>query len=139
MIARTATLSLLLFAGIAFVTAQDPAKRLSDEEIAKLVIGKWSQNRKIEDTEIKAIDEFFKDGAYKSKGSLTTGEKVLKVAIIGKWKVSNGFLVTVIETHEEPDILPKGHESKDKVIAISKNEMKLKTKYGNEFVRTRNP
>ena len=112
MIARTVSSAMLLAACCAILITQESTTKLSDAEIAKLVVGKWSQDRKFKETEIKATQMFFKDGTFKSQGTLKTGEDVQKLAFTGTWKVSDGFLIQVIET-SDPPTLKKGHVSKD--------------------------
>src|SRR5437870_12782441 len=102
MIRRCAILLMLLPVCCAILSAQDAnkPKRPTDAEISKLVVGKWKQDRKIKETEIKATDDFFKDGTCKSQGTLKRGDEIIKVAMTGTWKISDGLLIQVIETCE---------------------------------------
>ena len=85
MIPHVVTSAALLIA-CTIVIAQETTKRPSDAEITKLVVGKWSQNQKLKTVEIKAKDHFFNDGTWKSQGTLTIGDKVVKLTMTGTWK-----------------------------------------------------
>ena len=137
MIPYVVTSAALLIA-CTIVIAQETTKRPSDTEITKLVVGKWSQNQKLKTVEIKAKDDFSNDGTWKSQGTLTIGDKVVKLTMTGTWKISDGFLIQVIGTCDPPT-LKKGHESKDEVLSISRKRMNCKTRFGTEIIRIRLP
>lgn len=130
------TSALLLAAVIHGEAVGDAGKKLTDAEISKRLVGRWKDERKVNDLELKGLDEFKKDGTFKSQGTFTKGDRSLKVTVTGTWKIKDGVLVEVIETCDPP-ALKKGQESKDQVLSISDKEVKLKNEGGEEYVKVR--
>jgi hypothetical protein len=134
----------LLAAGVLFILglmsapgrADEPAKKLSDAEITKLVVGKWYEERKGEGMELKGTTTYRKDGTFSGEATLKLRDESHKVSVTGTWKVADGSLIETVEACDPP-ILKKGHVSTDQVLAVTAKALKLKEKSGKEMIKTR--
>jgi hypothetical protein len=116
--------------------AADP-KLPSDAEIRALLVGKWVQQKKGPGGAVaKGSTTFKKDGTFAGEATITVNGQTITVTVSGTWKVVNGTLIETIEKSNVPT-LSKGQVSKDKVLAISRKALKLKTEDGQESEQTR--
>ena len=93
-----------------------------DEEITKLLVGKWAIE---EGTQI-----YNKDGTFEAVVTLEGG-KGIEITVSGTWKVKEGVLIETITKSSSP-IFKEGRESKDTVISIDEKVLKFKDEMGKE-------
>jgi hypothetical protein len=124
------------FLSAGLLPADEPPKKLSDAEITKLIVGKWSEEIKEENVTGKGITIYKKDGTFSADGMLMAKGKTITIKGTGTWKVSDGVLIETIET-VDPPVKKKGDMTKDKVLSITAKMMKVRTESGREVVKTR--
>lgn len=128
-----------LLAGVfvaATACADEPQKKLTDEEITKLLVGKWYSERTVGGTEIKATDTYRKDGTSSGEAVFTRQGRAAKVSITATWKVVDGTLVETIES-TDPPVPTKGRVSKDRIVSVTDKELRIETPDGKEVVKKR--
>ncbi len=68
----------------------DQPKKLTDEEISRLLVGTWQA----EASNGKGTITRHKDGTYEGKVTITNGEQTRTITFSGVWKVSEGVIVS---------------------------------------------
>jgi len=131
--------SLLVVIGwnVLTVRAADDAKKPTDEEITKLLPGKWLISEEIAmGVKIKGSTTYDKDGSFVAEGEITANGNTMKINVSGTWKVKDGY---VIETAAKSDIpnVKAGDVTKDQVLQIDEKTMKIKDEMGRAHVATR--
>lgn len=102
--------------------------KLSDEEIAKLLLGQWEDSVKINGLTYHTSETFHKDGTFERVD--TNGGQ--KTAYKGKWELKDGVLA--IEPTDGPF---KGIKVKGTITAIDEKTQKLTMEAGAEVTKTR--
>jgi hypothetical protein len=117
----------------------DPPKKLTDAEISKLLVGKWSiEEGGDKGPKIKGTENYKKDGIVEAEATVDDGKNApLKISLSGTWKVMDGVIVTKVTKSNVPDLIPEGHVSKDTVISIDDKEIKYKSEGGQEKTHKR--
>ena len=122
----------------AAVGFDDPPKKLTDAEISKLLVGKWTvEDSNDKGLKIKLTVKYAKDGTFETEATLTAGEKSLNLMLSGTWKVTDGMIIATVTKTGAPDLFKEGHVSKDQVLAIDEKTIKYKTEKGKEVVYKR--
>jgi hypothetical protein len=123
-------ISLLAATGLWLVaTAADgQEKKLKDEDIAKLLVGKWVQEKAEKGFSMKVQLIVKKDGTFAGDLKFELGEKKMSFMMTGTWKVMDGTFETKITTSDNPRV-KVGHTDKDKVLEI--NDKVFRTRSGN--------
>ncbi len=117
---------------------EDPPKKLTDEQISKLLVGKWAAEEGGEKgPKVKGTTYYKKDGTYEAEGKITNGEKSLSITFSGTWKVVDGMIVGRMTKSYIPELLKEGKVYKDQVLSIDDKILKFKTEDGKESVRKR--
>jgi hypothetical protein len=130
---------LLLVLTLVYVTgrADEPAKKLSDAAITKLMVGKWYEERKEKGLEVNGTETFRNDGTFSGEATFKRQGQTLKVAVTGSWKVVDNVLTVTIETCNPP-VIKKGRVSRDQVLSVTEKEFRYKYKEdGKERVKSR--
>jgi hypothetical protein len=117
---------------------EDQPKKPSDEEITKLLVGKWIIDEGDGKTEPKAKGtvNYKKDGTVELEATVDIG-KELKISLSGTWKVSEGVIIATVKKTNVPDIIKEGLVSKDKVISIDDKVLKYKDEMDKEKTHKR--
>ena len=110
---------------------------LTDAEIAKRLIGKWSGVES--GGRVKGITDYKKDKTFQGTATLQLGEMTIKIAISGTWKVVDGYIIGKITKSSEEMIVKPGHVAKDLVLSIDDNVLTYKTDSGKKSIRNRVP
>jgi hypothetical protein len=108
----------------------------TDAEIEKLAAGKWSQQSFEGDVEINSTTIYRKDGTFLKEGTLTKGNRMLKVTVTGRWKVSNAMLSETLEMTDPPGP-PSDTQSTDAIIEINDKVLRYRTEKNVERTKTR--
>ena len=122
-----------LFALAPAARAEDP-KPPSDAQIKALLIGKWVQEIPGQGGTVgKGYTTYEKDGTFVGKAVVTfNGQTLFTVNLSGTWKVTDGTIVETVLQSDDPQGQAKGRVSKDKVLAISKKGLKVRSEEGKE-------
>ena len=135
---------LSLFGMLCFVAAfalagrtkavEDPPKKQTDEEITKLLVGKWivDEGDGQKEPKIKGVVQYKKDGTVEAEATVEINNNTIKVAISGTWKVADGVVTETVTKSNVPDLIKEGLVSKDKVISVDDKEYKYKDDSGKE-------
>lgn len=105
------------------VDGQEKEKKLSDADIAKLLVGTWSMESetKTDAGKFKTtwVYQYNKDGTFKSEVTTVLEDLKRKESFAGKWKVAEGILQTTL-TVVPPSIKKAkvGDKGKERVVAI---------------------
>ena len=117
--------------------ADEPAKKPSDADLAKRIVGKWSEEEQLQGGGTsKAMTTYRKDGTFTGEGTITRQGKSLTVKVSGTWKVTDGTLIETVEKCE-PALIPKGKIFKDRILSVTDKVLKVKTEKGKEIVKMR--
>ncbi len=116
--------------GIASLTLGDEPKKLSDEEITKLMVGKWEHRDKLGGLTIHTVENFRKDGTLDREDTLNGSQKM---NIKATWEVKDGVLTTVV-VEGWPG---KGTTVKGKVASIDDKSQLVEMEAGAEVKKTR--
>jgi hypothetical protein len=113
---------------------EDPPKKQTDEEISKLLVGKWIVDEGDGKTEpkIKGSMNYKKDGTVDAEATIEAGQTTLKITLSGTWKVKDGVLIATVTKTSAPDVIKEGLVSKDTVISIDDKVLKYKEMSGKE-------
>jgi hypothetical protein len=105
-------------------------KKLSDEEIAKLMVGRWEDTAKFNGITIHTVENFKKDGTLEREDTINGNDKkVVKCT----WEVKDGVLITVVVE----GFPGKGTTVKGKVVSIDDKSQFLEMEAGAEVKKTR--
>jgi uncharacterized protein (TIGR03066 family) len=124
----------LLFAFALPAGAAD--KKPSDDEITKLLPGKWTHEEDEMGVKVKVVTTYKKDGTFAGTADIDAKGKTLTIKVSGTWKVKNGVIEEEIQKSDS-NFVPKGKTSKDTVLAISETSLKLKSEEGKEVTAKR--
>ena len=119
---------------IATTTAQ--AEPPTEAELAKLIVGKWTEEEVVNGLTIKDTTTYQR-GGVKTVEAVATKEGVgfsLIISASGKWKVSGSKLTEIIEKAEPPRAMHTGQETTDEILEINDTICRYKTTKGD--VRT---
>jgi hypothetical protein len=118
---------------------EDPPKKQTDEEIGKLLVGKWiiDEGDGQKEPKIKGSLTYKKDGTVDLEASLDIGKDSFKIALSGTWKVKEGVIVATVTKTNNPDLVKEGVVSKDKVISVTDKELKYTDEMGKEKLHKR--
>jgi len=105
---------------------------LSDAQIEKLLVGRW----KHEQSDDNAVTEYRDDGTFVGTGSVDRIEGTVKIRVSGRWKVSDGEVIEVVEKCE-PAGIPPGTTLYDRVLELNTNTFRYRTERGIETTKTR--
>jgi hypothetical protein len=108
------------------VVAHDDAKKLTDEQITKLLLGKWAIEEDEMGVKVKGTQNYMKEGKFEAEATIEAGKQTFKLTLSGTWKVKDGSVIETITKSSNPDAIPEGKESKDKVISIDDKTYKFK-------------
>ena len=100
------------------------------------LVGKWFEDLYFHGFHIKATVTYSADGKLASEGVMTRGQRTMKLAITGSWKVENGKLVETVATCWPP-LLRRGREAASDFVEISGCVFRYVNEDGDEGVRTR--
>src|SRR5262249_5798815 len=133
----SATLVVCVLWGLSGTAGDKKPPKQTDEEIVKLLVGKWSaEGTNDKGVKYKGTNHYKKDGTVTAQGTIEIADKSIEILVSGTWKVDKGVLIETVEK-SEPPILKKGQVSKDLVLSIDDKVLKLKTEKGTEIIRKR--
>jgi hypothetical protein len=104
---------------------QDIPNRLSDAEISKALVGKWSEEITEDGGKLTGTIHYMEDGTLKGEFTMVAGGLSRDVTFSGTWKVSDGVLITTNTKTSAPDVLKVG-VSKDPVLSIDEEVFRYK-------------
>jgi hypothetical protein len=118
---------------------EDPPKKQTDEEISKLLIGKWivDEGDGQKEPKIKGSVNYKKDSTVVVEATIDFGKDNLKVFLEGTWKVKDGVITATVTKTSHPELIKEGHISKDKLISVSDKELKYTDEMGKEKLHKR--
>jgi hypothetical protein len=117
------------WAGLGLAADDKPVPvKLSDEEITKLMLGKWENSDRIAGMKFHTLETFHKDGTFErvdtNNGQATSYK--------GKWELKKGVLA--IEPTDGPH---KGIKVKGTITAIDEKTTKMEMEAGALVTKTR--
>jgi hypothetical protein len=115
----------------------DPPKKQTDEEITKLLIGKWTSELSENGVTIKSTTVYKKDGKMEFTATLTVQDKTIPISLEATWKVSKGMLLATVTKTNVPEMMKEGHMEKDQVLSVDEKAFRYKSEKGKERVQTR--
>ena len=104
---------------------------------AEKLIGKWKHVSKSEGMTISGRTELKKDGTMTANGKITIDGKSTKVALEGTWKLNGDILEETVTKSNQPDLVPVGTVTKDKVLKVTDTEFTYEDEEGEEITETR--
>jgi hypothetical protein len=108
----------------ALLAGAQQATRLSDEEIAKRLVGKWRFESGAKDPPLKITMTFAKDGKCSTEGESLDINKVRhEMKASGTWKVDKGDLV--VTTEKSTDAKEVGKVNLTKVVSVDGSALKV--------------
>jgi len=107
---------------------EDKANKQTDEEITKLLVGKWTvdEGDGVKEPKIKGTMNYKKDGTVDAEATIDAGKQTFKISLSGTWKVKEGVLISTVTKTNAPELIKEGHVSKDTVVSIDDKEFKYK-------------
>jgi hypothetical protein len=121
---------LLLGWAVMSATGQD-AKKPSDADLARLLVGKWTADEKMDALRMKGSASYNKDGTFKGEIQLEIEvdgiNESARFMVAGTWKVVDGVIETTVTESSEPQLSPVGATSKETVVAIDDTTLRTKT------------
>ena len=113
-------------------------KKLSDDEIKKLLVGKWAIEENEKGITIKGTNIYNKDGTLEAEATIDFGKNPpLKLTISGTWNVKNGYVIETVKKSSHPMFVKEGMVTKDQVISIDDTAYKFKTEKDEEKTQKR--
>jgi hypothetical protein len=116
--------------GMAALSLGDEPTKLSDEEITKLMVGKWENADKFGNITIRTVENFKKDGTLEREDTINGSQKV---NVKATWEVKDGVLTTVV-LEGGPG---KGTTVRGKVVSIDYKSQLVQMEAGAEVTKTR--
>jgi hypothetical protein len=125
-------MALACFGGLAaLIRADDPEpKKQSDEEIKKLIVGKWEWNDRFGDLKFHTMETFNKDGTVERVDTINGKDKIVVKAT---WEIKDGALTTVVTEGG----VGKGTTVKGKILSIDEKTQHLKMEAGADIKKSR--
>ncbi len=129
--ARLLLAAACVFGLASLAPADEPApKKLSDEEITKLMVGTWEDSARFGNVTIRTVEKYKKDGTVEREDTINGNEKKYSKLT---WSVKDGVLIKVV-VEGGPG---KGVTIKGKVVSIDEKSQFLEMEAGAEVKRTR--
>ena len=117
------------WAGLGLAADDGPTPvKLADDEIAKLLLGRWENGTRIAGMTFHTLETFHKDGTFE-RVDVNSGQTT---AYKGKWELKQGVLA--IEPTDGPY---KGIKVKGTITAIDEKTQKMTMQGGAELTKTR--
>jgi hypothetical protein len=116
--------------GMAGLSLGDEPKKLSDEEITKLMVGKWENTDRFNGITIRTVENFKKDGTLEREDTINGKDKMVVKAT---WEVKDGTL-TVVVVEGFPG---KGTTVKGKVASIDEKSQVVEMEAGATVKKSR--
>jgi len=118
---------------------EDQPKKQTDEDINKLLVGKWiiDEGDGEKEPKIKGSVTYKKDNKVELEATLDFGKDSLKIFLEGTWKVKDGVIIATVTKTSHPELIKEGHVSKDKLISVTDKELKYKDEMGKEKLHKR--
>lgn len=111
----------------------DNPKKLTDEQISKLLVGKWLVDLdEGKGVKIKGSTTYKKDGTVDAEATIELGDKSIKMVLAGTWKVKDGVIISTVTKTNNPEIVKEGLTTKDKVVSIDDKSLKYTSEDGKE-------
>jgi hypothetical protein len=122
----------VLLLGWAVVSATGQhARKPSDADLTRLLVGKWTADEKMDALRMKGSASYNKDGTFKGEMQLEIEvdgiKESAKIMVAGTWKVVDGAIETTVTESSEPQLSPLGATSKETVVAIDDTTVRTKT------------
>jgi len=121
---------LLLGWAVVSATGQD-AKKPSDADLTRLLVGKWTADEKMDTLRMKGSASYNKDGTFKGEVRLDIEidgiSESVEVKVAGTWKVAAGAIEITITESNEPQFSPVGTTSKEDIVALNATTLRTKT------------
>lgn len=135
---RTVTIATALVIVCSLVSRVDGREgKPSDEEINKLLVGKWSVEETNGNVKIKGTSTYKKDGTLEGEATIDLGDQKIVLKVSGTWKVKDGVVTETVTKSNRPDIIKEGMTTKDTVVSINDKEYKIKSESGKETTAKR--
>jgi hypothetical protein len=118
---------------------EEPPKKQTDEEIGKLLVGKWiiDEGDGQKEPKIKGSIVYKKDNTVNLEATLDFGKETLKIILEGTWKVKDGVIIATVTKTSHPEHIKEGHVSRDILISVTEKELKYKDEMGKEKLHKR--
>jgi hypothetical protein len=117
------------WAGLGLAADDKPTPvKLPDEEIAKLLLGRWENATRINGMTFHTLETFHKDGTFE-RVDTNNGQRT---AYKGKWELQKGMLA--IEPTDGPF---KGIKVRGTITAIDEKAQKITMEAGADVTKTR--
>jgi hypothetical protein len=132
------TLLFTAFAVSVLLTGCGRGKPLSDAEISDRIVGIW----KVNETAPSGVSSsgtvsIFKDGSVACDVKYSRGTRDLVMDYTASWRVENGFLIEVIKTTSDSNLLAVGFVTRDKVLRLDDQKIVFEMETGNKIIRER--
>lgn len=113
------------------LSARAEDKKPTDDEIKKLLPGKWSYEEDMMGVKVVASSTFKKDGTFEGEANIDAKGKEIKIKVSGSWEVKDGKLIETIKKSDSP-FAKEGKMSTDTILAIDEKSYKFKSESGRE-------
>ena len=113
-----------------YSNACTPVQSHTDAQIKKLLVGSWKLDQVYKGMKVEGLTTYKVDGTFKGTGSITVNGRTMSASIEGKWSVSNGSVQCEIVKTSNPQLIPVGVKSPDKVLSIGKKIYKYRSPTG---------
>jgi hypothetical protein len=116
------------------IAREDTPKKPTDEEVAKLLVGKWTIDEGDGKTEpkIKGTMNYKKDGTLEGEATIEFGDMKFKLTVSATWKVKDGVITETVTKTSDANLVQEGVESKDTLVSIDGKIYKFKDEKGKE-------
>jgi hypothetical protein len=116
----------------------DRGKPLSDTDILKRIVGVWKVNETAPSgVKSSGSVSILKDGSVTCNAKYVRGERELVMNYTGTWQVKNGFLIEIIQTTSNSNLLAVGFVTRNKVLSLDDQKFVFQMETGNKITRQR--
>ena len=140
---RLLAIAIQLFCSVAITNAEEKASEKTSEKSKassvdkEKLIGKWKHVTKEEGLTIVGRTELKKDGTMTASGKFTVDGKSTKISLEGTWALNGDILEETVTKSSQPDLIPVGTVTKDKVLKVTETEFTYEDEEGKEVTETR--
>lgn len=116
-----------------------PEAKPTDEEIRRLLVGRWHGDDKFPNG-MRAFGtmHYKDDGTVESEVIVGEGERSVRFTMSGTWKIANGAIVMAITKSNTPGPMA-GKTITSTVLSIDEKTLRIRSEQGRENIRTRIP
>jgi hypothetical protein len=109
-----------------------------DQELSEKIIGTWQSNRIEDGVALQLEESFYPGDKFSGMAQIENDEgEALYLRYSGTWEIKDSYLHYEITSSNNPDLIPIGDLTVNKIVNVTENDYVYIDQYGNQQVDRR--